>query len=197
VNTASIRCAESSRIAAHSLGGTEGTGGNHSRSLIPKDEEEEDDDRDPFREAFGHHDLDFIPASPSQGHSYCSSFTPRTRLKLIRRLIDHAILFRTGGPDFGANAITITSLDGSGTIFPWSNPITGRGCRFRHDYRDLRAHGAGSMGHRRIEAGEPSIRCSGRYWYSNPPAAYLLVAVDLLLSHWPKSRVAAIPFSRA
>jgi len=29
---------------------------------------------------------------------------------------------------------------------------------------------------------------------SGSPAAYLLVAVDLLLSHWPKSREAALPF---
>src|ERR1017187_5237083 len=29
---------------------------------------------------------------------------------------------------------------------------------------------------------------------ANPPTAYLLVAVDLLLSHWPKSSDAAIPF---
>jgi hypothetical protein len=29
---------------------------------------------------------------------------------------------------------------------------------------------------------------------ANSPASYLLVAVDLLLSHWPKSRIAAIPF---
>jgi hypothetical protein len=35
--------------------------------LIPKAEEEEKDRRHPFREAFGDRDLDFIPASPSQG----------------------------------------------------------------------------------------------------------------------------------
>lgn len=34
--------------------------------LIPKDEEDEESDRSPFREAFGYHDTDFIPASPSE-----------------------------------------------------------------------------------------------------------------------------------
>ena len=166
--------------------------------LIPKkDEEEDDDDRDPFREAFGHHDLDFIPASPSQGPFLLLLIhSPEHGLKLIRRLIDHAILFRTGGRDFGTNAITITSLDGSGTIFPWVQ-----------SYSWSRDVGSGptiatsalmaleAWGHRRIEAGEPVDKMlADVIGTANPPAAYLLVAVDLLLSHWPKSRVAAVPF---
>ena len=52
-----------------------------------------------------------------------------------------------------------------------------------------------AWGHRRIEAGEPVEKVlADVIGTANPPAAYLLVAVDLLLSHWPKSRVAAIPF---
>jgi hypothetical protein len=35
--------------------------------LIPKDEEDDESPSSPFREAFGYHDTDFIPASPSQG----------------------------------------------------------------------------------------------------------------------------------
>jgi GNAT superfamily N-acetyltransferase len=165
--------------------------------LIPKGEEEEDDDRDPLREAFGHHDLDFIPASPSQGPFLLLLIhAPEHGLKLIRRLIDHAILFRTGGRDFGANAITITSPDGSGTIFPWVQ-----------SYNWSRDVGSGptiatcalmaleAWGHRRIEAREPVDKVlADVIGTANRPAAYLLVAVDLLLSHWPKSRVAAIPF---
>ncbi len=52
-----------------------------------------------------------------------------------------------------------------------------------------------AWGHRRIEAGEPVDKVlADVIGTANPPAAYLLVAVDLLLSHWPKSRVAVIPF---
>ena len=52
-----------------------------------------------------------------------------------------------------------------------------------------------AWGHRRIEAGDPVEKVlADVIGTANPPAAYLLVAVDLLLSHWPKSRVAAIPF---
>ena len=168
--------------------------------LIPKDEEDEEDERgyrSPLREAFGYHDLDFIPASPSQGPFLQLLINaPEHGLKLIRQLIDHAISFQTGGRDFGANAITIPSLDGSEKIFPWVA-----------SYNWSRDVGSGPIittctlmaleawGHRRIEAGEPFDKVlADVIGTANPPAAYLLVAVDLLLSHWPKSRVAAIPF---
>jgi hypothetical protein len=165
--------------------------------LIPKDEEDDEDDRSPFREAFGYHDIDFIPASPSQGPFLQLLINaPEHGLKLIRQLIDHAISFRTGGRDFGANAITIPSLDGSEKIFPWVA-----------SYNWSRDVGSGptiatcalmaleAWGHRLIEAGEPVDKVlADVIGTANPPAAYLLVAVDLLLSHWPKSHVAAIPF---
>jgi hypothetical protein len=49
--------------------------------------------------------------------------------------------------------------------------------------------------HRRIEAGETvEIVLTDVLGPSESPAAFLLVAVDLLLSHWPKSREAAVPF---
>ena len=49
--------------------------------------------------------------------------------------------------------------------------------------------------HRRIEAGEPVDKVvADVIGAPKPPAAYLLVAVDLVLSHWPKSIDAAIPF---
>lgn len=165
--------------------------------LIPKDEEDEEGYRSPFREAFGYHDTDFIPASPSQGpFLQLLIHAPEHGLKLIRQLIDHAISFRTRGRDFGANAIIIPSLDGSERIFPWVE-----------SYNWSRDVGSGptiaacalmaleAWGHQRIEAGEPIDKVlADVIGTANPPAAYLLVAVDLLLSHWPTSRVAAIPF---
>src|SRR5947199_9892186 len=49
--------------------------------------------------------------------------------------------------------------------------------------------------HGRIEAGLAIDKVIAEViGTANPPAAYLLVVVDLLLSHLPKSRVAAIPF---
>jgi len=164
--------------------------------LIPKDEE--DDERSsPFREAFGYHDTDFIPASPSQGPFLeLLIHAPEHGLKLIRQLMDHAISFKSGGRDFGDNAIRIFSPDGSERIFPWVQ-----------SYNWSRDVGSGptiaactlmaleAWAHRRIEAQESFDKVLADVIDGpNAPAAYLLVAVDLLLSHWPNSRVAAIPY---
>jgi hypothetical protein len=165
--------------------------------VIPKDEKDDEGYSSPFREAFGHQDLDFIPASPSQGPFLQLLINaPEDGLKLIRQLIDHAISFKTAGRDFGANAITIRFMDGTEKIFPWVQ-----------SYNWSRDVGSGPIlttcmlmaleawGHRRIEAGEAVDKVlADVIGTANPPAAYLLVVVDLLLSHWPKSRVAAIPF---
>ena len=52
-----------------------------------------------------------------------------------------------------------------------------------------------AWGHRRIEADEPFDKVlSDVLGPPGAPAAYLLVAVDLMLSHWPKSCEAAVPF---
>jgi hypothetical protein len=165
--------------------------------LIPKDDEEDENPNSPFREAFGYHDSDFIPASPSQGPFLeLLIHAPEHGLKLIRQLIDHAILFKSGGRDFGDNAIRIPSLESTEKTFPWTQ-----------SYNWSRDVGSGptiatcalmaleAWGHRRIEAGEPVEKViADIIGPPNASAAYLLVVVDLLLSHWPQSRVAAIPF---
>ena len=49
--------------------------------------------------------------------------------------------------------------------------------------------------HKRIEAGEAfETVLADVLGTGDAPAAYLLVAVDLVLSHWPASRNAAVPF---
>ncbi len=49
--------------------------------------------------------------------------------------------------------------------------------------------------HRRIEAGENFQKVlDDVIGLPGTPAAYLLVAIDLILSHWPKSRESATPF---
>lgn len=162
--------------------------------------EREDDDEassGPFKEPFGYVDLDFVPASPAQGPFFELLKNAREHgLPLIRRLVDHAISFRSDGGDFGTNALTVTSPDGSEMVFPWYQ-----------SYGWSRDLGSGpavvasalmaleAWAHGQIEAGEPIDKVLadviGR---AEAPAAYLLVLVDLLLSHWPKSRVAALPF---
>ena len=168
--------------------------------LIPKGEDAEDDDRlsrTLFHEAFGFHDTEFIPASPAQGPFLpLLIHAPEHGLRLIRQLIDHAISFLTRGRDFGADVIAVSFLDGSERQFPWIA-----------SYSWSRDVGSGptiaacalmaleAWGHRRIEAGDSVDQVlADVLGAGNPPAAYLLVVADLLLSHWPKSCLAAIPF---
>ena len=152
---------------------------------------------EPFDRPFGFVDLDFVPASAAQGPFVdLLLHAPEQGLQLVRKLVDHAISWKSGGRDFGDNAIRISFPDGHEVVFPWYQ-----------SYGWSRDLGAGpsvvasalmaleAWAHRRIEAGDPFDKVLADVIGSpKPPAAYLLVVVDLLLSHWPKSRVAAVPF---
>ncbi len=165
--------------------------------LLPKDDEEDDEYNGPFPEEFRHADLSFVPASPAQGPFYeLLLHTPEHGLPLIRRIVDHAVAFRSGGKDFGKNAMFVIFPDGSEKAFPWYQ-----------SYGWPRDLGAGpsvvasammaleAWAHGRIEKGEPVDKVLADVIGQSPaPAAYLLVAIDLLLSHWPKSHAAAVPF---
>lgn len=86
--------------------------------------------------------------------------------------------------------------DGTEKLFPWYQ-----------SYGWSRDMGAGpavvasalmaleAWSHGRIEKGEPVDKVVADVIGQSPaPAAYLLVTVDLLLSHWPNSHTAAVPF---
>lgn len=165
--------------------------------LMPKDEDKDEDSGGPFREAFGYRDIDFVPASPAQGPFYeLLLHGPEHALPLIRRIVDHAVAFKTSGRDFDKNVMTVAFPDGTEKVFPW-----------HQSYGWSRNLGAGpsvvasalmaleAWAHARIEQGEAFDAVIADVIGQTPvPAAYLLVVVDLLLSHWPLSRSAALPF---
>jgi hypothetical protein len=165
--------------------------------LIPKNEKNERERSYQPPRPFGYRDLDFIPASPAQGPFLeLLIHAPGVGLRLVRRLVDHAISFKTGGRDFGTNAMKITSLDGSERAFPWVQSY-GWSREMGSDTAVVTSAlmALEAWAHRRIEAGEDFDKVlADVLGPAKAPAAYLLVAVDLLLSHWPKSRSAAIPF---
>ena len=164
-------------------------------ALIPKRRPDERHYRREIDEPFGYLDHDFIPASPAKGPFFeLLRHAPQQGLPLIYRLVDHAISFYSKGREYGDDAFTISFPDGD-RVFPWwrsywwSREGTG-------PYSITSALMAlEAWAHSRIEAGEtfeqvlPDVLGP-----PGSPAAYLLVAVDLLLSHWPKSREAAVPF---
>jgi hypothetical protein len=164
-------------------------------ALIPNPPPYEDEHRRALMGPFGFADHDFLPASPTQGPFLeLLAHAPHHALSLIQRLVGHAISFYCRDREFGADAILIAFGHGE-RIFPW-----------RHSYTWSRNPGASYCvtsalmalevwAHGRIEAGETfEAVLADVLGPAGSPAAHILVAVDILLSHWPKSREAAIPF---
>ena len=145
---------------------------------------------------FGFTDSRFLPVSPAQGPFFdLLTSSPAEGLVLIRSLVDHAVSFFSRGREPGEDAVTIQLPEGPRT-FPWKMSYV-----WSREYTDAPHLVTSALmaleiwAHRRIEAGEP-IETVIREVLGDQiaPAAFLLVVVDLLISHWPKSRAAAIAF---
>lgn len=146
-------------------------------------------------EAFDFFDHDFHSLSPENGpFLQLLTHAPEHGLALIRRLVDHAVSFYSGGQAHGSDAFTIV-FPAKERVFPWT-----RTYRWSREgvgnYAVTSALRALELwAHRRIDAGEEfGAVLSDVLGPPGAPAAFLLVAVDLILSHWPASREAAIPF---
>ncbi|WP_205676616.1 hypothetical protein [Aquitalea aquatilis] len=144
--------------------------------------------------AFTYLDHEFLPASPAQGPFLdLLTHSPKDGLALVHHLIAHAVAHESRGADPGTNGFDLP-LPGGARTFPWTQTyFWSRNCNFYAVTSALMALEA--WAHRRIEAGEgfeavltdvlgPQGSC----------AAYLLVAVDLIISHWPKSLDVAAAF---
>jgi hypothetical protein len=164
-------------------------------ALVPKRQPDRRHHRREFEEPFESLDHEFLPASPAQGPFFeLLIHASQHGLSLIRRLVDYAISFYSRGREYGADAITISFPDGERTFpwrrsYVWSREGTG-------PYSITSALMAlEAWAHRRIEAGEVFEKVlADVLGPPGSPTAYLLVAVDLLLSQWPKSREAAVSF---
>ena len=164
-------------------------------ALIPKHRPARRHHHREFDEPFDFHDHEFLPASPAQGPFFeLLTYAPQHGLSLIHRLVDHAISFYSRGRNYGTDAFTILFSDGERAFlwkgtYTWSREGTGPYC-VTSALMALEA-----WAHRRIEKGEAvDSVLTDVLGPPGSPAAYLLVAVDLLLSHWPKSREASVPF---
>ena len=169
-------------------------------ALIPAEDDQEGPRRRHGRrndsEAFSRADSHFIPASPAQG-PFLELLTHASEhgLTLIRQLVDHAIAFYSRGRPHGSNAIVVVFPNGPRTFpwvqsYNWSREGGGRSFAVRSALLALEA-----WAHKRVEAGEAfEMVLVDALGHGDAPAAYLVVAVDLVLSHWPASRNAAVPF---
>jgi hypothetical protein len=147
-------------------------------------------------EAFTLVDAEFSPASPAQGlFLELLTHAPKHGLSLIRRLIDHAVSSQTGGNVNQSDALIIPFPHGE-RLFPCVSSYAWSRSKFSRYFSATSALMAlEAWAHRRIENGEAFAHVlNDVLGLPAAPAAYLLVAVDLLLSHWPASREVAIPF---
>lgn len=146
-------------------------------------------------EAFGFNDSDYLPPSPAQTPFLdLLEAAPEVGLGLVRKRVDEAVAFRTGGPHSGADGFELTFDDGP-RFFPWIDTYLWSRDQAREYSVASALMALEAWGHGRIEVGDtldaviadvlgPRESC----------AAYLLVAIDLLLSTWPASRRSLVPF---
>ncbi len=166
-------------------------------ALKPDRAPQEVDPSPSFRAAFGYSNHLFMLPSPELGpfHDLLCHAQP-TGLNLIRQIVDHAVSFYSRDQSGTADAITITFADGK-REFPYPQSYAwARAFRGRDTVVTTALMALGKWGQTRIENGESvDTVLADLLGSSNPPAAYLLVAVDLLRVHWPLSRGAAVAFA--
>ena len=150
---------------------------------------------DPRREPFGSNDIGFVPPSPEHGPFLALlEYAPTIGLKLVRQLVDHAISVRCPGRPDSADAMTVAFPDGARVFsltdtYAWSR-VWGNG----DPCVQSALMALEIWAHRRIEKDEDvETVLADVLPQTSGPAAYLLVALDLVLSHWPNSAKAAVP----
>jgi hypothetical protein len=147
------------------------------------------------RRAFSFADSDYLPPSPAQPPFLDLLIaSPEHGLALVRRLVSVAVEFHASVADPGDNGFTVV-LDSGPRFFPWSQTYFWSRDQ-SHEYSaasGLKALEAWS--HQRIDAGESvDAILADILGPHGSCAAYLLVAVDILLSHFPVTRSALVPF---
>jgi hypothetical protein len=165
-------------------------------ALLRKPHQGPRDYNDELEEPFNHLDFAFTPPSSSQGPFLgLLKHAPEHGLSLIHRLVDHALAFYSGGRATGADEYVISFPEGE-RKFPWEQSYA-----WSWEMAAVPSCITSALmalevwAHNRIESGDAfDMVLNDVLGPPGSPAAYLLVAVDLLVSHWPKSRESAIPF---
>jgi hypothetical protein len=161
--------------------------------LIPDNKTDEFDNLD--RDNTFNFDYEFTNTSSAQRLFFEILINaPDHGLALIQKLVDRAILYFSGGKECGSNAITIRLPDGDKRFvwldsYFWSRGQSGFQCI------SAALMAIEAWAHYRIEAGEDiNSVLTNILGNHNLPAAFLLVAVDIVFSHWPNTIDVAIPF---
>ena len=145
--------------------------------------------------AFTHADYGYLPASPAQPPFLdLLTASPQHGLALVRGLVDAAVKHHADGAEPSDDLYTVVFDNGS-RLFPWTWTYLWSRDQAREYSVMSGLKALEAWGHERLDAGEPVDAVLTDVL--GPPgscAAYLLVGIDLLISHFPKTRDALVPF---
>lgn len=145
--------------------------------------------------AFSYADSDYLPASPAQPPFLNLLLaSPEHGLMLVRSLVSAAVESHSDAREAGKNGFTVVFDDGP-RFFPWTQTYLWSRDQAREYSAASGLKALEAWGHRRLDAGEP-VEAVLRDILGpvGSCAAYLLVAVDVLISHFPATRAALVPF---
>ena len=163
------------------------------QALTERDSEEARPSR--MQDVFSSWDTEYFPASPARVPFLDVLQADKEQgLRLVRGVVAHAVRQRSRGREPGDNGIEVPLPSGRRS-FPW-----------RQTYMWSRSQDSSivasalmaleAWAHLRIEHGEPvSAVIDDVLGPEGSTAAYLLVAVDVMLSHWSKARECLWPFA--
>lgn len=156
--------------------------------VLPEGDSDEDDRRSHTRYAFAAWDLEYFPASPARAPFLDLLQAKKEQgLRLVHGVVAHAVRRRSRGCEPGDNRIELQLLNGPRS-FPWQQSYTLSRAQDSHIVASA-LMALEAWAHQLIERGEPLHEViEDVLGPEGSPAAYLLVAVDVMLSHWPKSR---------
>ena len=146
------------------------------------------------REALTHLDSQFYPESPAQGPFYeLLKHSPTHGLGLIRSLVQAVVSFQTKAVEDTPESIPIVFPEGE-RHFPWVHTY-GWSRNSHHASVTSALMALEYWGHERLENGDAiATVVKEMLGDQKVPAAFLLPVVDILISHWPASGIAAVPF---
>lgn len=161
----------------------------------PDDEEEMSSHHRRDHGAFNLLEHELHPASPGQGPFYALlQAAPANGLSLVRAVVGHALAYRTNGQPPGDNGIEIPFADGA-RRFPWMQSYDWSRANNSSNVAASALMALELWAHGRADSGDPIENIlADVLGGTDPSAAYLLVAVDILLSHWEVGAAAALPF---
>ena len=165
------------------------------RTLIPVDDDEDFGSSRRDHGPFGIGDTSYFPASPNQGPMLeLLTYAPKQGLRVVRELIGRAVQYYAGDVDPCGNTIVLKFPEGERT-FPWLDCYHWSHGGGRSSIATSALMALEAWGHKRIEDGEaPETVLADILGPDTVPTAFLMVAVDLLISHWPKTASVAVPF---